>query len=522
MLSDTSNWIPICGYLKAEGGESFITIGNFYSNEETPFVSISPNSTFDVEAYYFIDDVSVEKSPLNPYQWTQDKTICSPDSASQYTLPASLSDILWSTGDTTHNVSLQGAGTYWVRAALDGCYFSDTFRIEYTPAPAFGFSEDTLTVCNSALPLSLETTDCCAEVLWSTDDTTKSTEIQQEGLVWVSQQNLCGSARDSFWLKIDFPLTPDLGADTALCDTAQFSRVLQGPVGLPAYLWSTGDTVSAITATQPGVYWLEVQNECGVFTDTIVFKDLRQVRLTASNDTTLCLDEPLLLSASAGFDTYLWSSGEKTSEALADDYGLYVVSAVNECGIQTDSVLIIESNRPEVQLLAEVEIALGDSVTLSPLVSHDKPLAFHWSPAAGLSCPICESPLAFPWQTTDFVLIAEDSLRCRTEAEVRVKVVDRRRIYIPNVFSPSGDGQNDLLTVSLGSEVEQILSAAIYDRWGGLVMSKQGLPGSSEIAIWDGKYRGKDAQAGVYVLVLTLLLKNGQTFTEAGDVTLLR
>ncbi|MCW5924972.1 MAG: gliding motility-associated C-terminal domain-containing protein [Saprospiraceae bacterium] len=409
-----------------------------------------------------------------------------------------------------------------MRAALDGCYFTDTFQIEHTPAPAFGFADDTLMLCHSALPLTLETTDCCAEVLWSTGDTTKSTKIEQEGLVWVSQQNLCGILSDSFWLQVDYPLSIDLGADTALCDTTQFARLLQGPHGQPNYLWSTGETASAVTVTQPGTYWLEVRNECGVFTDTIVFKDLRQVRLAASRDTTLCLTEPVPLFATPGFDTYLWNTGDTGVQVVASDYGRYTVSATNDCGTQTDTVFVTESNYPAIQLPTEVEISLGDSIQLNPFVVHDKPLVFQWSPTTGLDCSSCESPLAFPWKTTDFLLIAEDGLRCREEAVVRVSVVDRRRIYIPNVFKPTGDGPNALLTLSFGGEVEEVVLAAIYDRWGGLVVSRQGLAASAETVIWDGKWRGKDAQPGVYALVLTVRLKNGEIVRVAKDETLVR
>jgi gliding motility-associated-like protein len=120
------------------------------------------------------------------------------------------------------------------------------------------------------------------------------------------------------------------------------------------------------------------------------------------------------------------------------------------------------------------------------------------------------------------LLIAEDSLRCRTEAAVRVRVIDRKRIYVPNVFSPNGDGQNDFLTLSFGSEVEQVVSAAVYDRWGGLVVSRQGLPAAAETVIWDGKWRGKEAQTGVYAVVLAVRLKNGEIVQKAGDVTLIR
>lgn len=108
VLADTINWMRICGYFNAEGGESFITIGNYLPNSEITYLHIK--SQYGPQSYYYIDDVSVEKSPINPYQWVEDKTVCAADSTIHYSVPTLLSDVQWSTGDTAHTVSVQGPG----------------------------------------------------------------------------------------------------------------------------------------------------------------------------------------------------------------------------------------------------------------------------------------------------------------------------------------------------------------------------------------------------------------------------
>ncbi len=183
IITDTANWVLICGYFKASGGERYFTIGNYYGRDSTPYI-LMPLT--DRLSYYYVDDVSVEKASVSPFEWLSDSRVCSPDSILRYELPGFLTDVRWSTGDTTHTTHLHGPGIYWVRASWDGCYFTDTVRIEYTPAPAFVFPEDTASICASSLPLSIQITDCCAEkIIWSTGDTTSSTFIHSEGLVWV-------------------------------------------------------------------------------------------------------------------------------------------------------------------------------------------------------------------------------------------------------------------------------------------------------------------------------------------------
>jgi gliding motility-associated-like protein len=86
-------------------------------------------------------------------------------------------------------------------------------------------------------------------------------------------------------------------------------------------------------------------------------------------------------------------------------------------------------------------------------------------------------------------------------------------IYIPNIFSPNGDGINDAFCMS--GRCIQSITLLIYDRWGEKV---------AEIYndCWDGSYRGKEAAPGVFVYRLEAVLFDGSVIERQGNVTLVR
>lgn len=520
-LADSVEWMRVCGYFRAEGGEQYVTFGNFYDNANTALQDLYPQILFGRKVYSLLDDITVEKVSL-PYEWAQDRTICAGDSLSLFGVPTIFDNIAWSTGDTTHTVEIEGPGQFWVSAELNGCLLRDTFEIGHTPAPEHRFAQDTLTICNSALPWPLSTTDCCTQILWSTGDTTAGTTLVEEGLVWLHQQNLCGNLRDSFWLAVDHPTLPDLGRDTALCDTTLFSRTLQAPPGMDVYQWTTGETTAEILVGQPGLYAVEVRNTCGAFHDSILIKDLRQVKLRLTEDTTLCLVSPLHLTANPEFDSYQWSVGDQTNAITITGYGTYHMTATNACGDQHGTITVSEGNLPLLSVASPLEIYLGDSVLVQTEVFHDRPLSFVWTPWTNLSCSDCPEPFARPFQTTEYVLRVEDDLNCAASAPLHITVLDARRVYVPNVFSPNENGENDELAIALGLGVERVRLARVYDRWGALVAERKDLPFAPSVSIWDGFFNGKAALPGVYAVAVEVLFLDGETRWFYGDVTLLR
>jgi len=88
-------------------------------------------------------------------------------------------------------------------------------------------------------------------------------------------------------------------------------------------------------------------------------------------------------------------------------------------------------------------------------------------------------------------------------------------VFAPNIFSPNGDGINDIL--NLHAENVKEFSFALYDRWGEQVFKsidiRQG---------WNGQYKNKDCPEGVYFYVAQLTFLSGEVTQKKGNVTLVR
>jgi gliding motility-associated-like protein len=93
-------------------------------------------------------------------------------------------------------------------------------------------------------------------------------------------------------------------------------------------------------------------------------------------------------------------------------------------------------------------------------------------------------------------------------------------VFIPNVFTPNGDGINDLFMVYSAGGVAVIEEMLIFDRWGELVFNrKDALPNLSGYG-WDGSFKGKPMNAGVFVYYARIRFLDGTVREFKGDLTL--
>ena len=104
----------------------------------------------------------------------------------------------------------------------------------------------------------------------------------------------------------------------------------------------------------------------------------------------------------------------------------------------------------------DITIQLGDTIVLSPQTDAVNPIVV-WQPPAGVECPDCLVTRLFPQSDMEYTLYLTDSLGCSTYDALRVFVRDGSAVFIPNAFSPNGDGKNDYFEVFLGSDVESEL-----------------------------------------------------------------
>ena len=120
-------------------------------------------------------------------------------------------------------------------------------------------------------------------------------------------------------------------------------------------------------------------------------------------------------------------------------------------------------------------------------------------------------------------MIVTDENGCTYEDVVTVFIDKSLPVYIPNVFTPNGDGINERFTVYSNRAMEEILEFKVFHRWGGLVYSESNFPPNDDKQHgWNGEWKGDIALPGVYTYLVVARFIDGSQQAYAGDVTLVR
>ena len=101
-------------------------------------------------------------------------------------------------------------------------------------------------------------------------------------------------------------------------------------------------------------------------------------------------------------------------------------------------------------------------------------------------------------------------------------MIKRRRVLTANVFTPNGDGMNDVLLMTGGLEVSYIMEWSIFDRWGNVVFKKIDFLPNTSNASWDGTLNGKIMPTGLYTWYAKVLYLDGEPIDHTGEATLIR
>lgn len=305
--------------------------------------------------------------------------------------------------------------------------------------------------------------------------------------------------------------------------------------GRPGYTynWSDGSTSDTVrTDLEAGVYTVSLTDQNGCIrslTDTIIEPNEIFPVLEESFDLT-CFEEAtgaFRLSATGGTPDYTYSADGENFQVdpllenlLAGDYRLYVQDA-NGCLDSLEGTLfqpvefIIDPGN-------DLRIVLGYD-TILRAVSNYMPVTYNWGPDT-LDCldPPCSRVRAAPTATTLYTVVGTNAAGCLDSAQVQVTVIEDRPLFIPNAFSPDGNGTNDGFTIFGGPAVDRINALRVYDRWGGLVFEREDFMPNEPSLGWDGTVDGKRVNSAVFVYYASVRYINGSTLEFKGDVTVVR
>ena len=127
----------------------------------------------------------------------------------------------------------------------------------------------------------------------------------------------------------------------------------------------------------------------------------------------------------------------------------------------------------------------------------------------------CDSLIVYPRQQTVYKVTAVDSNLCKVSDSVVVGPVSK--LFIPNTFTPDGDGVNDLFLIQ-GHNIEAF-DLSIRNRWGQEIFQTNDIRRG-----WNGKRynQGKDLPIGTYTYSVRYTILPGDEQVQTGMVTLLR
>lgn len=205
--------------------------------------------------------------------------------------------------------------------------------------------------------------------------------------------------------------------------------------------------------------------------------------------------------------------------------GDYQIRIRNHYGCVTDTTFsILPANELSVYLPPSISLTLGEKHQFIPELNIADSLIkyIEWTPAENLDCSRCLYPYVTAWEDKRYILDITDVNGCKGRAETTIKVSGKLPVYIPNSFTPNRDGINDFFTLYHADIIQRILKFEIYDRWGELMYDARNIEPSSELARWDGTFKGEKLSPAVFIYLIEIELKNGRRKTFSGDISLLK
>ncbi len=310
-------------------------------------------------------------------------------------------------------------------------------------------------------------------------------------------------------------------ADTLICNTSNL--VISNALGLQSYLWINGNIGITDTIKAPGKYWVISKKYCSFYFDTIDVKFCTCKHgipdsIINTCDTLICNATSLTLNARPDLQSYLWSDGNNGISDTIRTEGKYWVVAKNSCSFYYDTFKVIFCNckngvPDSIGSTRDTEIC-----NIPYLVLNARPelQSYAWSDGkTGINDTIRSAGTY--WVT------AKNSCYFYGDT-VKMEICEcKNDLFLPNSFTPNGDGQNDIFYPrSGGSTIKTIKSFRIYNRWGELVFSREYILPNDASNAWDGTYSGEKPRPDVYVWVTETICNNDKVINRKGSVTIIR
>lgn len=324
------------------------------------------------------------------------------------------------------------------------------------------------------------------------------------------------------------------GQDTLVC---RGSSVTLAASGASTYTWISADGAFQATGAQVTVapiqataYYVRGANDQGCSgADTIQVQVQQPFNMNASSAKSICDGNSVNLFAS-GAPLYEWSpstglnatrSANVTAQPRQDITYRVIGRDLRGCFSDTMYVPVKVHPIPTVDAGPDQTTTINRPVDLVPTISSDV-TSVTWYPTTGNFRNIYPGITVKPTATTDYTVEVENAGGCKAEDRVQVRVVfEKADVFIPNAFSPNGDGVNDVF-YPRGTGIYRVRNMRIFNRWGEVVFERSGFQANDPAAGWDGRHRGVRLNPDTYIYVIEIIADNSTSKMIRGDVTMVQ
>jgi gliding motility-associated-like protein len=416
------------------------------------------------------------------------------------------------------NTNTLSFGVPWGHSAdSTAYYYIDDVSIELLPSyyADINIGNDSILCDTTGFNHTLNVSAIYDSVKWNTGETAFQININRIGIYSVTTYIGDCEVKDTVTFSLFnyntlLPLPDIIGCEI---DTPV---TLYAPSGFDSYSWNTGDTSHFISVTQAGIYSFTATNQCVSYSDTFEVTLFAMPLPPLTIDTALCEGSEAIVASAIGNNLKWYNNMNDTmplnttpiieTENKAT-WRYYVSQTENNCESNKAVYTAIVNALPQISLGEDQTFCRGTTATLT--VKHDSLYSYLWNTE----------------ETTHFIQVNETGIykctvsnNCGSAAdEVIISFLECNDcLYVPNAFSPNSDGVNDEFQAYTHCPLKDFY-IQICNRWGEKVFE------TNDISIsWNGMYKNREAQTGVYVYHLIYVFENNRLIKQKGSITLIR
>jgi gliding motility-associated-like protein len=267
----------------------------------------------------------------------------------------------WSTLDSVASIHVKDTGTYWAKA-YNACGFdSAQFTALQLLTPVVQLPNDTLYCNDFTLGLKVGVSNNNEFYQWDEYEQglviglTDSVTLSDPGSYVVKITNKCATVKDSITLRRLDPPSVKLPEDDTLCNTILIDLVASDPNSITnqeGFLWNDNSTDTMLRVTAAGKYWVQVSNDCGTDSDTVVYSIKYNPQFSLGSDSVYCnaVKRDVDITQSEPTSLYFLNDVPFSGSTTLDQEGTYWFKIENYCGEYEEDITLGLLTSPSAQL----------------------------------------------------------------------------------------------------------------------------------------------------------------------------